>query len=137
MNFIEKENFTLFERGKHGGEIALAFEHWAGAGLDRDAQFISDDLRESGLAEAGRAVEQNVVERLATRACGLDENGEILFYARLADVVREALGADADFGPRVLVIGLAGVTRCGGLSILGVGFHRVHKCSSTPRVLAH
>ena len=34
--------------------------------------------RERGLAEAGRAVEQQVVERLAARARGADEDGEVL-----------------------------------------------------------
>src|ERR1700683_1142255 len=137
MNFIEKENFALLECCENGGEIALTFEHWAGAGLDRDRQLVADHLREIGLAEAGRPVEQNMVERLATRACGLDKNGEILFYARLADVVREALRADADFDPRVLVIGLAGGDALRRLIHPRSWLHRVHKCSSTPPVLAH
>src|SRR5882672_795655 len=65
VNFIEEENFTLLERSEDRGQVALAFQQRAGTGLDHDAQLAGDDLRERRLAQAGRAVQQHVVERFA------------------------------------------------------------------------
>ena len=84
MNFVEEKNFARLDRGEHGGEIALAFKHWAGTGLDGDAHFAGDDLRESCFAEAWRAKEQDVVEGFVACARRFNEDGEIFFYARIA-----------------------------------------------------
>ena len=72
MNLVEEENFARVERSENGGEVALALEERAGTGLDGDAEFVGDDLRERGLAQARRAVEQDVIERFAAAARGLD-----------------------------------------------------------------
>ena len=51
MNFVQKKYFALFERSEDRGQVSLAFEERAGAGLDGDAELTGDDLRE------GRQVE--------------------------------------------------------------------------------
>ena len=43
---------------------------------------LRDDLRERGLAEAGRAGEEDVVERLAARLRGVESDLELLLDAR-------------------------------------------------------
>jgi hypothetical protein len=51
-------------------------------------------LREGGLAEAGRAVQQHVVERLAPRAGRLDENSKIFPRCALANEFCQGLRAE-------------------------------------------
>ncbi len=53
----------------------------------------ADDLRQRGLAEAGRADEQHVVQRLAALARRLDEDREVLARLRLADEFGQRLRA--------------------------------------------
>ena len=53
------------ERGQEGGDVGLALERRAGGLHDRRPELGGDDVGERGLAEPGRAGEQDVVERLA------------------------------------------------------------------------
>jgi hypothetical protein len=53
--------------GEQRREIARLGDHRAGRGAEADAQFARDDLRQRRLAEAGRAEEQHMIQRLAAR----------------------------------------------------------------------
>ena len=64
-------------------------DHRTGGGAEADAELARDDLRQRGLAEAGRAVEQHVVQRLAAAARRLDEDGEVFAQRLLADELGE------------------------------------------------
>ena len=64
VHFIYKEDVARLERGEHPHEIAGRLEHGTGGGADVDAQFFGHQQRERRLAEAGRAEEQRVIERL-------------------------------------------------------------------------
>src|SRR2546430_9636293 len=64
--------YTTLFRSEEGGDVALALERGAG-GLDEgDGELRGHDLRERGLAEPGRAGEQDVVERLPAPSRRLD-----------------------------------------------------------------
>src|SRR5260221_14553730 len=91
MDFVEKEDFLGFERSEDGGEVAFALEKRASTGLDGDGKLIGDNLREGGLAEARRAVKQNVIEGFAAGAGGLDGDLDVFLNALLADVFVEPL----------------------------------------------
>ena len=54
-----------FEIGEQRRKIAGLGDHRAGGGAEVDAELARDDLGERRLAEAGRADEQHVIERLA------------------------------------------------------------------------
>ena len=103
VNFVEKENLFGFEGSENRGEVAFAFEERAGAGLDGNIQFVGDNLREGGFAEAGRTVEENVIESFAAVAGRFQSDGDVFFDALLADVFVEALGANAGVDARVVV----------------------------------
>ena len=60
-----------------------------------DAQLGGDDVGEAGLAHAGRAEEQHVVERLAAAARGLDGHPQVRHHVGLADVLVEGRAAAA------------------------------------------
>ena len=70
------------------------FRSSAGPAIDAeaDAELVAHDLRERRLAEARRADEEDVVERLPARLRGLERDRELLLDALLADEVRERRG---------------------------------------------
>ena len=67
------------------------------------AELVGDHIGERRLAEAGRAVQQDVVERLAALLRGGNRDLQILAHAVLADVLVEPPRAEARFVLRVLV----------------------------------
>ena len=68
VDLVDEQHVARLQVGEQRGEIAGALDHRPGGGAEADAQLARDDLRQRRLAEAGRAVEQHVVERLA-RGC--------------------------------------------------------------------
>ena len=93
VDLVDEEHVARLERGEDRGDVALALERRAGDLADADAELLADDLRERGLAEAGRAREQDVVERLAARLRRVERDRELLLHALLADEVGERLRA--------------------------------------------
>ena len=85
------KHIARLEIGEQRGEIAGLGDHRAGGRAEIDAQFARDDLRQRGLAEARRADEQHVVERLFARARGLDEHAQVGARLLLADEIGEPL----------------------------------------------
>ena len=69
----------------------MSFFSSAGPGdrADADAELLADDVREARLAEARRAGEQHVVERLAARLRRDERDLELLLDALLADELVE------------------------------------------------
>ena len=61
-----------------------------------DAQLGGDDAGQGGLAEAGRAGEEQVVGGLAPAPGGLEDDLEVLLELGLADELVEAAGPEAD-----------------------------------------
>ena len=108
MNLIEKKNFADLERSENRRQITFPLEHRPSAGLDRHFQLVGDDLRQRGLAQSRRAVQQDMIERLAAAPRCLDGNLDVLLHAPLADVFRQALGPHARFNSHVLVKRLSG-----------------------------
>ena len=89
VDLVDEEHVARLERGEDRGDVALALERRARDLADADAELAADDLRERGLAEPGRAGEQNVVERLAARLRRVERDRELLLDALLADEVGE------------------------------------------------
>ena len=67
MDLVDEQHVLRLEVGEHRGEVARALEHRAGGLAQVDAELARDDVRERGLAQARRAEQQHVVERLAAR----------------------------------------------------------------------
>ena len=68
VDLVDEEHVALFEVGEQRGEVAGLGDHRAGGGAEIDAELAGDDLGQRRLAEAGRADEQHMVERLAARS---------------------------------------------------------------------
>ena len=93
MDFVDEEHVTLFEIGEKCGEIAGFRNHGTRGGAEADAELARHDLRQRGFAEARRADEQHVIQRLAALARGFDEYGQIGARLRLANELRQQLRA--------------------------------------------
>ena len=108
VDLVDEEDVALLEVGEQAGDVALALERRPGRGVHAHAELLGDDAGERGLAEAGRAGEQHVVERVAALLGGLDEDLELLLGHALADEVGEPAWPEAEL--EVLIVGaLAGV----------------------------
>ena len=77
VDLVDEQHVALFEIGQQRREIAGLGDHRAGGGAEIHAELARDDLRQRGLAEARRADEQHMVERLLARARRLDEHLEV------------------------------------------------------------
>ncbi len=89
MDLVDEQHLAGLEVGHDRGQIAGAFDRGARRGAERRAHLARDHVCERGLAEAGRAVEQDVIERLVAIARRLDEHAQVVEYAILADELLE------------------------------------------------
>ena len=89
MDLVDEEDAAGLQRGEEGGDVGLALQRRAGGLHHRHAHLGGDDVGERGLAEPGRAGEQDVVERLAAPARRLDEDRQLLGDLLLVDEVGE------------------------------------------------
>jgi hypothetical protein len=98
MDFVDEENVALLQIGEQRGKIAGLGDHRPRGGAEVDAQLPCDDLRQRGLAEARRADEQHVIERLVARARRLDEHREVGARLLLADELGQPLRPQRSLG---------------------------------------
>lgn len=94
---VDKQHVPFVEVGEDGGEIARALDRGAAGQLDLHTHFVGDDMRQRGFAQPGRAVQKDVVERLAPLFGGGDIHAEIFLYLLLSDIVRHGLGTERVF----------------------------------------
>ena len=93
------------------GQVAGLLDDRAGGGAHRHAHLVGDDVGQRRLAEAGRAVEQHVIERLAPAAGRGNRHLQVVADAVLADVLVERARAQAGVVLRVVVGGAPVMTR--------------------------
>ena len=75
------------------GELALVLDGRACAVTTLQAELVAEDVRDGGLAQAGRAAEEDVIERLAALARRLHVDVQVVHDLALADELGEARGA--------------------------------------------
>ena len=67
VDLVDEQHVALLEIGEQRGEVAGLGDHRAGGGAEIDAELARHDLRQRRLAEARRADEQHMIERLLAR----------------------------------------------------------------------
>ena len=67
VDLVDEEHVALAEAGQDRGDVALALERRTRRRPEADPELLAHDVGEARLAEAGRADQQQVVERLAAR----------------------------------------------------------------------
>ena len=91
VDLVDEQHVAVFEVGQQRGQVAGLGDHRARGGAEADAQLARHDLGQRGLAEARRAGEQHVVERLAARLGRLDEDAQVGARLLLADELGQDL----------------------------------------------
>ena len=97
VDLVDEEHFVLAEARQDGGEIAGRSSTGPGCRAHSDAELLPDDVGQRRLAKAGRAVEQDVIERFAPLPCRRDRDLKIRANALLADVVVQRAGPKPRF----------------------------------------
>ena len=117
MHLVDEQDVALAQVGEDGRQIAGALDGRTRCDLQPGAHLNAQDMREGGLAEARRSVEQDMIQRLSPCARGLDQDAEILAQPVLAehlgqrawaqrgiyhDLFGPTLGRNRAFGHRIL-----------------------------------
>ncbi|CFM09835.1 Uncharacterised protein [Bordetella pertussis] len=102
VDLVDEQDVVAFQVGQQRRQVARALQHGAGRLAQLHAHFVRDDVRQGGLAQARRAEQQDMVERLAALARGRDEDLQLFARALLADVFFQRLGPQGAFD-RLLV----------------------------------
>ena len=116
MHLVDEQHRAIGEVREDRGEVRSALDGGAAGHVDRHSKLARDHVRERGLANAGRAVERDVLQRVAARLRRRDDDPQLLLDRVLVDVlvVAEALRTERGL-ERAL---LAGQRRGGRLTDL-------------------
>ena len=104
MHLVDEEDVAGLQVGEEGGEVALAFDRRAGRYPDLGFHLVREDAGEGRLAEAGRPVEKNVVERLLALLRRGKSYAQVLLNLVLADVFRQPAGPERRFERNLVVL---------------------------------
>jgi len=62
VDLVDEQDVVLFQVGENGRQIAGALDDRTRGGLDVHPHLGGDDVGQGGLAQAGRTVEQHVIQ---------------------------------------------------------------------------
>lgn len=79
MDLIDEEDIAFIEIGQYCCEVAGFFDHWAGCTAQLRAKLACNDSCQRRLTQAGRTVEQHMIEGVSPGLGSLDEDVEVLF----------------------------------------------------------
>ena len=91
MDLVDEEDRSVVEVREQSGQIGGALEDGPGGLDDRHLHLGREDRGERGLAEPGRPVQEDVVERLPALHGGLDRDPELLAERLLPHELLQAL----------------------------------------------
>ena len=77
VDLVDEKHVVLLQRSQYAGQIARLVEHGARCHFEAHSEFVGHDGRQCSLAQAGRAVEQQMVESFAAHAGSRHEYLEI------------------------------------------------------------
>ncbi len=92
MYLVDEEDVALLQIGQQGGEVTGLFDGRAAGDADLHPHLVGDDARQRRLAQTRRAVEQDVVHRLAPALGRFEIDFQVLLDLFLSDVVLQMLG---------------------------------------------
>ena len=97
MDFVNEQHVAFFEIGEQAGEVAGFLNRRAAGSLDVCAHRLGENVGDGGFAEAGRAGQQDVVERLAALLGGGHGNLQALLHLGLAGEIGKERGPQRHF----------------------------------------
>ena len=108
VDFVDKQHVPLGEVGQNGRQVSRPVDGRAGGDADVLPHFRGDDAGQRRLAQAGGAVEQDVVQGVVPGQGRLDGDFQVFLRLLLADIVRQGMGAQGGFDVAVLPAGVRG-----------------------------
>ena len=96
VDLVDEQDAGALQVGENGREITGPLDGRTRGALQHRPHLVRQDVGDGGLAEAGRAVQQHVIERLAARPCRPDEDGEVGLDLLLPDVVVERARSEGE-----------------------------------------
>ncbi len=108
VNLVYEQDIVGFEVGQDSREVAAALDGGSRCYFDAHPHLHRDDVGQGSLAQARRAVENDVVQGFTPPLRRLDGDAQVLLDAVLADEVLEAVRAQAEIERGVFDAGLAG-----------------------------
>ena len=103
MDLVDEEDGVLLEIGKHASEISRPLDHRSRRCPNCYAHLVADDVRQRGLAEPGRTVEQHMIERFTATACSGNRDLQVIAQTILPNVLVERTRTQSRLVLRVLV----------------------------------
>ena len=94
MNLIDKEYVACRQIRQKACQIARFIEYRSRSNLQLRTHLICDNVRKGSFTQSRRAVEQGMIERIATHKCRLDEDSQVLDNLLLAGEVIQLLRTD-------------------------------------------
>ena len=85
VDLVDEQDRPFLDVGEEGQQVGRLGQGRAAGHLQRRAQFVGQDRGERGLAQAGRAVEEDVRHRLLELAAGVEHDAQSLHHRLLAD----------------------------------------------------
>ena len=108
VDFVDEQDIVGLQIGQQGRQIAGLFDHRPRGLAQVHAQFVGNHVRECGLAQPGRAEDQDVIECFAASLGGLDIDAQLLAHSFLAQVFIQGAWADMGLGSGILEGGPGG-----------------------------
>ena len=96
MNLVDEKHIALLQIGQQGGQIAGLFNGGAGGNADLHAHLLRHNTGQRGLAQTRRAVEQDVIHRLAALLRRPQIDPQIALGLLLTDIVLKRFRAEGD-----------------------------------------
>ena len=92
MHLVDEEDIAPPEACEDSGQIARSIEERPRRCVNLHIELVGDDMCEGRFSESGRAVEKDVIERLATLIGRLYGDTQLLFDFTLTEHLVELLG---------------------------------------------
>ena len=97
MDLIHKENIIFVQIGQKCRQISRFFNGRSGGNAEIDAHLIGDDAGQRCLAQTGRAVEQNMIQRFLPHPRRLDEHLKVAFCLFLTNILPQRFRTQRGF----------------------------------------
>ncbi len=108
MNLIDKQHVARFQLDQNGSQIARAVDGRTGGDADVLPHFGRNNTGQAGFAKAGRAVEQNMIQRIMPPKRRADIDGQAVLYLLLAEILAQRARTQRGLNFHILALHFAG-----------------------------
>ena len=108
VHLVDEQDVALLQVGQDRRQVPRPLDRRPGGDADGDRHLMGDDVSESGLAQPGRPVQEDVVQRLAALLGGGDADAQVVLDLLLADELLQQARPQGGVQGQVVFLELAG-----------------------------